>query len=64
MLLVWTQLPNPRKVSIKEEEIEEDNETSPDTKLYHDDKQGCMYVYGKDWSPVESTIPDQDYSDI
>ena len=45
-------------------EIEEDNGTPPDTKLYHDDKIGSMYVYGKDSSAVESTRPDQDYFDI
>ena len=65
MLLVWTQLPNHL---IKETfvliEIEEDNGTPPDTKLYRDDKQGSMYVYRKDSSPVESTRPDQDCFDI
>ncbi|RMX54425.1 hypothetical protein pdam_00022210 [Pocillopora damicornis] len=40
------------------------NGTSPDTKLYHDDKKGSMYVYRKDSSPVESTRRDQDYFDI
>ena len=45
-------------------EIEEDNGTPPDTKLYHDDKIGSMYVYRKDSSAVESTKPDQDYFDI
>ena len=64
MLLVRTQLPN-RLIQETLALIEiEDNGTSPDTKLYHDDKKGSMYVYRKDSSPVESTRRDQDYFDI
>ena len=55
---------HPRNPPTKEEEIEKNNGTPPDTKPYHDDKPGCMYVYGKDSSPVESTRLDQDSMDI
>ena len=55
---------DPRNFPIKKEEIEEDNGTPTDTKLCQDHQQGCMYVYGKDSSPVESTRPDQNYIDI
>ena len=51
---------DPRNLPIKEEEIEKDNEIPPDTELYHDDKKGCMYVYGKD----SSLLPDQDHINI
>ena len=65
MLQVWTQLPNRLiQETFALIEIEEDNGTPPDTKLYHDDKQGSMCVYRKDLSPVESTRPDQDYFDL
>ena len=59
-----TQPLDPRSLPIKEEKIEKDIATTTDTRLSHDDQQGCMYVYRKDSSPVESTRPDHDYIDI
>ena len=58
-----TQTFNPRNLPIKEE-IEKDNGTPTDTTLSYDDQKGYTYVYREDASLVESTRPDQDYTDI
>jgi len=55
-----TANPFPKSLPIKEDDYKEQYETSTDTKLSCDDKQGYMYVFGKDSSPEESARADQD----